>query len=100
MVDVLLASFLYIGLKSTQQVNVYTGADQGPGKALGYYVAIWPVSLLMACAEVYIVGAIVVSGGAAVLPLALGASLGCTCSMLIHWRVKQARMSREPNDVA
>ena len=70
-----LASFLYVGLKSTQQYNVI------------YYrvFMVIPVSFAMAFCEVYVVHNVIVQGmGWIVIPIGMGSGLGCLSSMWLH----------------
>lgn len=73
-------AFLFVGLRAFQQLNVQHGRE------------LWviPTSLLMALCEVTIVAAIVKAGMAAVLPLGLGAGLGCIAAMRLHQHMRGA----------
>jgi hypothetical protein len=71
------ASFAFVGLRATQQLNVVHGNRW----------LIIPTSCLMACCEVFTIGAIAVSGwGWIVLPVGVGAGLGCLAAMYTHKR--------------
>lgn len=74
------ATFCHIGLKSVQQLNVV------------YHRMLWvaPTSLGLASVEVYVVSQIAVRGFglAVVLPVAIGASLGCMTAMAVHRRAR------------
>lgn len=76
------ASFAFVGLKAMQQLNVVHG-----NKAI-----IVPTSVLMACCEVFTIGAVAVSGwGWIVLPVGVGAGLGCLAAMWGHKRFVEKR---------
>lgn len=73
------AAFVQVGLKSTQQLNVFKGL----------YKAIMPVSMLMAAAEVYIIFSVANQGSlwASILAMGTGGGLGCISAMYIHNRL-------------
>jgi Na+/melibiose symporter-like transporter len=72
------ASFVYIGLKSFQQLNVQHGK----------YLLIVPTSLLMAFAEVTVVVGVVKADSIwAAVPIGCGAGLGCMIAMMTHRRM-------------
>ncbi len=82
------ASFLYVGLKAFQQLNVVHDER----------LLVVPISLLMATCEVFIVSQIVVNGfGWIVLWIGLGAGLGALFSMSLHKRMRifNGRASRK-----
>ena len=83
-----LASFLHVGLRSAQSINVVTGARLGPRAGRPYYLAVCPVAFGISIAEIFIVSAIVVTGWPLVPPLALGATAGCCVSMFVHHRLR------------
>lgn len=75
-------SFAFIFLKAWQQLNVV------------HHQLWWivPTSFCLAACEVYLVFHMARSGvDWIVLPLGLGAGLGCLCSMLLHKRIRKAR---------
>lgn len=74
-------SFMFVGLRAFQQLNVQHGRE----------LWVLPTSLMMALCEVTIVAAIVKAGLAAVLPLGLGAGLGCIAAMRLHSRMRRER---------
>lgn len=74
------ASFLFVGLKSAQQLNVVH--DQ--------YALVIPTSMLMAACEVYVVANVASAGWhwPLVLSVGFGSGLGCVASMLLHKRMR------------
>jgi hypothetical protein len=75
------ASFVFVGLKATQQLHVTSGQ----------YLRVIPTSLAMACTEVFIVASVARNGwGWMVLPVGLGAGLGCCAAMWLHRRTTRA----------
>jgi len=81
----LIASFLFVGLKAFQQLNVATYQ----------YTFVMPTSILMAVCEVYVVAQIAVSGfGWIVLWVGVGSGLGCISAMWLHKKVKNERPRR------
>lgn len=75
------ASFLFVGLKAAQQLNVVH--DQ--------YWLVVPTSVLMAVCEVYVVANIASLGWHVplVLSVGLGSGLGCVASMFLHKRLRR-----------
>ena len=75
------ASFLFVGLKAAQQLNVVH--DQ--------YWLVVPTSVLMAVCEVYVVANIAHLGWhvSLVLSVGLGSGLGCVASMYLHRRLRR-----------
>lgn len=72
------ASFVFIALKSWQQLNVVRKA----------YRWIMPTSFAMAACEVYVVATIARQGwGELVFWVGLGGGLGSLCATWTHWRV-------------
>lgn len=72
------ASFLFVALKSWQQLNVVRRA----------YPWILPTSMLMALCEVYVIANVAQFGfGWLVLWVGLGGGLGSTCATYLHWRM-------------
>jgi len=74
-----LASFVFVGLKALQQLNVV------------HHKVYWvvPVSFAMAVCEVFVVVQSARSGwGWIVLPIGLGSGLGCLLAMAIHKRFR------------
>ena len=74
------ATFCHIGLKACQQLNVV-------------FDRVWwvpPTSLGLACVEVYVISQVAVRGFGVwvVLPVAVGASLGCLSAMAVHRRAR------------
>jgi hypothetical protein len=70
-----LSSFFFVGLKSTQQLNVQHKQ----------YVWILPTSLLMATCEVYVVASVAKNGwGWLVVAIGLGAGLGAIAATWLH----------------
>lgn len=77
-----LASFVFVGLKSFQQLNVQHDR----------YTWIVPTSMAMACCEVYVMWMAASKGwGWVVLPVGLGAGLGCMAGMYTHKRLRNGR---------
>jgi hypothetical protein len=74
-----LASAVFVFLKAFQQRNV----------AFDNYIAVMPVSYLMAMAEVYVIGSVAVSGWhfPLVSAIGVGAGLGCMAAMYIHHHI-------------
>lgn len=72
------ASFIFVGLKALQQLNVVHKA----------YRWVYPCSFGMACCEIYLVGYMVSMGPgfAAVASIGLGAGTGATLAMYFHSR--------------
>lgn len=69
------ASFIFVGLKSTQQLNVVHKA----------YWWILPTSFAMAACEVYVVATVAKNGyGWIVLAIGFGAGLGAMCATWMH----------------
>ncbi len=75
------ASFLYIGLKAMQQLNVVHGQ----------FMAVVPTSFAMAACEAFIVVNVARSGFNwwLVFAIGLGGGLGCIASMWIHKRFRK-----------
>ena len=71
-----LISFCYIGLKSLQQLNVVQGR----------YVAVVPVSMMLAVAEVTIIATVVKTSLFISLPIGLGGGLGCCAAIYLNRR--------------
>lgn len=70
-----LASYVFVALKSFQQLNV----------AKGNYPWVLPTSFAMAACEVYTVAAVVLTGwGWIIAPIGLGGGLGAISAMLVH----------------
>jgi len=70
------ASFLYVALKSWQQLNVVRQA----------YAWILPTSMCMALCEVYVVAQVASQGfGWIVLAIGIGSGLGSLSATWIHW---------------
>ena len=71
-----LSSFAFVATKAFQQRNV----------AFDNYVAVIPVSLLMALTEVYVMHNIAVQGysAALVLSIGFGSGLGALAAMVLH----------------
>lgn len=73
-----LSSYVFVGLKSFQQLNV----------AKGNYPWVVPTSFAMAACEIYVVAAVVTTGwGWIVIPVGFGAGLGAMSAMLAHRRL-------------
>lgn len=71
------ASFVFIGLKSWQQLNVVRRA----------YWWILPTSMAMAACEVYVIANAAKYGfGWLVFWVGLGGGLGSLCATYVHWR--------------
>jgi hypothetical protein len=69
------ASYLFVLLKSFQQLNV----------AHGKYLWVLPISMSMAVCEVYVTWQAAVNGwGWVVLPVGLGGGIGAMCGMALH----------------
>lgn len=77
------ASFLFVALKSFQQLNVVH--DQ--------YWLVVPTSVLMAVCEVYVVANIASLGWHVplVLSVGIGSGLGCVASMFLHKRLTRRK---------
>ena len=75
------ANFCYIALKAAAQRAV----------AWGRYMAVVPISGLLAVSEAYVVKAIAHGGPFIWVPLWLGGSTGCLCSMWLtrKWSVNR-----------
>jgi hypothetical protein len=72
------ASFLFVALKSWQQLNV----------ARRKYPWILPTSMAMAVCEVYVIANVAQFGfGWLVFWVGLGGGLGSTAATFLHWRV-------------
>lgn len=93
-----LANFIFIFLKAFQQRNV----------AFMHYGWVVPTSLLMAVAEVYVVGAVAVNAVAVglspalvpfILAVGLGGGLGAVCSMWLHKRIMREKHADLRNTV-
>ena len=74
-----LAMFAFVFLKAFQQRNV----------AFDHYWPVIPISLLMACAEVYVISAVVRGGYdlTLVLSIGCGSGLGALLAMYLHRRI-------------
>lgn len=73
------ASFLFVGLKALQQLNV----------AHDNYLAVVPTSLAMATCEVLVVQNMAHYGwGWIILPVGLGSGLGALAAMRLHRRFR------------
>lgn len=73
-----LTSFVYIGLKCCQQLNVVHKQ----------YLWILPTSMSMALCEVYVISTTAKSGfGLIAFAIGLGAGLGCMASMYLHGKL-------------
>lgn len=83
-----LAIFTYVAAKAFQQRNVVGD----------HYIAIMPVSIIMAMMEFYVVGFIALTGFSIVKGIALGLSggTGCIISMLMHKRIFSGKAKAEP----
>jgi hypothetical protein len=82
-----IASFVFIFLKSWQQLNVVHKQ----------YWWIVPTSMAMACCEVYVIATTAHNGwGWMVLPIGVGGGLGSLCSTYLHHRMttKQTKGSQ------
>lgn len=80
MIAVFLSSFLYVGLKSWQQLNVQHDRK----------LWVLPTSLAMAFVEVSIVLSVVRSQSLwTAIPLGAGAGLGCLFAMELHRRLRR-----------
>ena len=83
---VLVASFVSIGLRAMQSLNLV--------HARWLYVP--PVSLGIACADVLVVVNVAREGwGLVVFPLAVGGTLGCWAAMLLDRRLERAKARAE-----
>lgn len=72
------SSYVFVGLKSFQQLNVARGA----------YRWVLPVSFAMSACEIYVVAAVVMTGwGWIIAPVGLGAGLGAMSAMLLHGKM-------------
>ena len=70
-----LAAYLFVLLKSFQQLNVVHGR----------YLWVLPASMLMAVCEVYVTWQAAVNGwGWVVLPIGIGSGLGAMSGMWLH----------------
>lgn len=75
------ASFVFVGLKAAQQLNVVHDR----------YLLILPTSFLMAMCEVYVVSQAAMSGwGWIVIPIGLGSGLGCLLAMYLHKKLRRS----------
>lgn len=75
------ASFVFILLKATQQLNVVHNQ----------YLLVVPTSMLMAACEVWVVFNMAHQGwGWLVLTIGLGSGLGAVTAMWLHKRIKRA----------
>ena len=73
------ASYIFISLKCSQQLNVVRGN----------YIAILPTSLAMAACEVFVIANIASAGfGWIMIPIGLGSGLGALTSMFIHAKIE------------
>lgn len=81
------ATFLFVALKSWQQLNVVHAR----------YAAIVPTSFAMAVAEVTVVVGVVQHGLAAALPMGVGGAVGCCLSVWLHRRVFASARNTTPN---
>lgn len=73
------ASFVFVFLKSYQQLNVFKGA----------YRWVMPTSMAMAACEVLVIVNVAdVGWGWIIVPVGVGAGLGCMSSMKLHERIK------------
>jgi len=74
-----LASMLFVFLKAFQQRNV----------AFDNYVAVMPVSILMAATEVYVIGSVARQGWhlPLVAAIGVGAGIGCMAAMYLHHHI-------------
>lgn len=73
------ASAAFVFLKAFQQRNV----------AFDNYAAVMPVSFLMACTEVYVIGSVASRGWhfPLVAAIGVGAGLGCIAAMYVHHHI-------------
>lgn len=73
------ASAAFVFLKAFQQRNV----------AFDNYVAVMPISFLMACTEVYVIGSVAQAGWhfPLVAAIGVGAGLGCMAAMFLHHHI-------------
>jgi hypothetical protein len=73
------ASCAFVFLKAFQQRNV----------AFDNYIAVMPVSFLMACTEVYVIGSVARQGWhfPLVAAIGIGAGLGCIAAMYTHHHI-------------
>ena len=73
-----ISSFIFIGLKSIQQLNVVHKC----------YRWIVPTSMMMAFCEIYVIATVATQGwGWMVIPIGLGGGLGSLCSTWLHDRL-------------
>ncbi len=73
------ASFAFVFLKASQQLHVVHNQ----------YLRVIPTSLAMACMEVFVMASVAKNGwGWMVVPVGLGAGLGCCAAMWLHSRTK------------
>lgn len=79
-------SFVFVGLKSLQQLNVVQGR----------YLAVMPVSMLLAVAEVTIIASVVKSSLIIALPIGLGGGLGCCTAIFLNRRFTNGSRSSKP----
>lgn len=74
------ASFIFIGLKAGQQLNVVHGK----------YLAVFPTSMAMAVCEIFVMANVVAKGfdWYLVFAVGMGGATGCVCAMWLHkkWR--------------
>lgn len=81
---VFFAQLIYVALKSAQQLNVVHNN----------YKAIVPISIVMAACEVGVVGAIAVKQDwSLVVPMGIGAALGCMLGMYLHRKFRNGQAS-------
>lgn len=80
------ASFVFVGLRSFQQLNVVHRK----------YWWVMPTSMCMAACEVFLISTAARGYGWIVVAMGLGAGLGCMCSMWIHGRMSRGREANEP----
>ena len=78
---VLLASFVSIGLRAFQNLNVVNA----------HWLRVPPVSLGIACTDVLVVVNVAREGwGLVVFPLAVGGTLGCWAAMFLDREIERA----------
>ena len=79
-----IAMFAFVFFKAFQQRNV----------AFDHYWPVIPISLLMACAEVYVISAVVRGGydPALVLSIGSGSGVGALLAMWLHRRLFRGRI--------
>lgn len=80
LITVLLANFLFIGLRAFQQLNVMHSR----------YQWVLPTSTLMAFCEVFVIAQIAINGFTIpiVLAIAIGGGTGCMLSMWLHSKAR------------